>query len=537
MVGIYCNILLRYNYFRMSNRKLFKIAGYVGIITILSKIIGLIRDLVIANIYGTSFVADAYNFAYLLTGNALILLGGLGGPFHSATIATLTKLKINPKEAGSFILKILITTFLILLFLTIFILIFNSPIVQMIAPGHDLDPTYRLKLWDEIRNQLIIMSPLIVISGILGIACGIENVFGGYFFPSFGPAIASAGIIATIYMFGGIKSGFALALGTTIGAILQLFIQTPNIIRSFVKKELIACFIKTENTTKEYYFFLGPALLSTTIGQLTVYIDGFFCSNLEEGSWTATMFANRLIQLPLGVLLTSFLVPFFPKFSELANEKNIEKLKETALVVIKFLWFLIFPITAYLFLFSDLIVEIIFQRGAFDARSTSLTSGVLLALIFSMIAYIARDTLTRVFYSLGNSKIPLLIAIISIILKILLNSLLVGKYHAAGIALGTTIVTFINFIILDLLLTRKIGKIGWENHIKSILKMICISLIVYGLGFLSLNIIDLNSLSFINKIISLSIISILFFSTYFILAVLFKLSEANKIFDEVKSRI
>ena len=97
----------------MSNRKLFKIAGFVGIITTISKVFGLLRDLVIAKVYGTTIVADAYNFAYLLTGNALILLGGLGGPFHSATVSTLTKVKDNAKEAGSFLLKIFISTFIV----------------------------------------------------------------------------------------------------------------------------------------------------------------------------------------------------------------------------------------------------------------------------------------------------------------------------------------------------------------------------------------------------------------------------------------
>src|SRR3990167_5943692 len=103
----------------MPNRKLFKIAGYVGIITVVSKIFGLLRDLVIAKVYGTTITADAYNFAYLLTGNALILLGGLGGPFHSATITTLTKIKDNAKESGSFLIKIFISTFTVLLLITL----------------------------------------------------------------------------------------------------------------------------------------------------------------------------------------------------------------------------------------------------------------------------------------------------------------------------------------------------------------------------------------------------------------------------------
>ena len=404
----------------MSNRKLFKIAGFVGIITIISKVFGLVRDLVIAKVYGTSITADSYNFAYLLTGNFLILLGGLGGPFHSATISTLTKIKDNSKESGSFLIKIFIATLIVLVLLTLLVLKFKYQIIHLIAPATGLDPAYQQKLWELTASQLKIMSPLIVISGLLGILCGVSNVYGNYFWPSFSPVLPSIAIIIFVEACHGMSLqsfcyfGTALAIGTLIGAILQLLVQLPDLIKAGLYENLKFSLIKNQKTVGHFYNFLGPAILSTTIGQITVYIDSFFCSGLEEGSWTATIFANRLIQLPLGVLLTSFLVPFFPRFSELAHAKLFEELKQTSILVIRSLWFLTLPIAVYLFLFSKPIIEIIFQRGAFDERSTTLTSSILVALLLSMIAYVARDTLTRVFYSLGDSKLPLIVAICSI---------------------------------------------------------------------------------------------------------------------------
>src|SRR3989338_5293893 len=136
---------------KMPNRKLFKIAGYVGIITVVSKIFGLLRDLVIAKVYCTTITADAYNFAYLLTGNALILLGGLGGPFHSATIATLTKIKDNAKESGSFLI------------ITFAVIHFKVQIVHFIAPATGHNTSYREQLWYLTSLQLQAMSPLIII--------------------------------------------------------------------------------------------------------------------------------------------------------------------------------------------------------------------------------------------------------------------------------------------------------------------------------------------------------------------------------------
>lgn len=521
------------------NRKLFKIAGFVGIITIISKVFGLLRDLVIAKYYGTTITADAYNFAYLLTGNALILLGGLGGPFHSATIATLTKIKDNAKESGSFLIKIFSITFLMLLLITFVVVYFKNEIVHFIAPATGHDPSYQKQLWELTSLQLQAMSPLIIISGLLGILCGVANVYGGYFWPSFSPVLPSIAIISFILINPDPKIGIALGIGTLVGAILQLIVQVPDLLKAGLYENLKFAIVKKQKAVRDFNHFLGPAILSTSIGQITVYIDSFFCSGLQEGSWTATILANRLIQLPLGVLLTSFLVPFFPRFSELASSENIEKLKETSIIVIKSLWFLTLPIAVYLFLFAKPVIEIIFERGAFNERSTLLTSSILIALLLSMVAYVARDTLTRVFYSFGNSKLPLLVAIFSIILKIVLNSFLVEKYQAPGIAFATSLVTVFNFLLLGFLLRKQIGCLGWGKHIKSLAKMAIATFIMYlfGLLFLFIFPVNIERYDFFSKTILISASFITCFMIYFGMALTLKIDEAKKILEEVRIKL
>ena len=523
----------------MSNRKLFKIAGFVGIITILSKFFGLLRDLVIAKVYGTTITADAYNFAYLLTGNALILLGGLGGPFHSATIATLTKIKDNAKESGSFLIKICSVTFLVLGLITLIVLHYKVQIVHFLVPATGLSPAYQEKLWKLTSMQLEVMSPLIIISGLLGILCGVSNVYGNYFWPSFSPVLPSVAIVIFVFLYGDPTLGIALGIGTLIGAILQLVVQLPDLIKAGLYENLKPSIVKNQKIFSDFNHFLGPALLSTTIGQLTVYIDSFFCSKLTEGSWTATVLANRLIQLPLGVLLTSFLVPFFPRFSELAHSKNIEKLKETSILVIKSLWFLTLPITIYLFIFSKPLIEIVFQRGAFNEGSTVLTSSILIALLLSMIAYVARDTLTRVFYSLSDSRIPLLVAVFSITLKIILNSALVDKYKAPGIAFSTSLVTLFNFLLLGFLLRKKIGCLGWLKHTRTLLKMLIATFMMYlfGLLFYYLFIDYLINFDFFSKLILICTSAFLCFLIYFGLALTLRIEEAEKVLREITNKV
>ncbi len=523
----------------MSNRQLFKIASFVGIITVLSKMFGLLRDLVLAKVYGTSITADAYNFAYLLTGNALILLGGLGGPFHSATISTLIKVKDNAKESGSFLIKIFTITFLSLTLITLLVFCFKTQIVHFIVPASGLDSAYQTKLWYLTELQLTTMLPLIIISGLLGILCGVSNVYGSFFWPSFSPVLPSIAIIVFIFTFHDKTLGLALGIGTLIGAILQLLVQVPDLLKAGLYENLKIAIVKNQKIVSDFYHFLGPALLSTTIGQITVYVDSFFCSGLEEGSWTATVFANRLIQLPLGVLLTSFLVPFFPRFSELAFNKKLDELKQTSILVIKSLWFLTLPIAVYLFLFAKPVVELIFQRGAFNERSTTLTSSILVALLLSMIAYVARDTLTRVFYSLGDSKLPLIVAVFSITLKVILNNVLVAKYHATGIAFATSLVTIFNFCLLSFLLRQKIGCFGWIKHVRSLIKISISAFVMYLFGLLFLYVlpVHLTNYDFFSKAMLIFSSFIFCFLVYFGMALTLRLEEAEKIIKEIKNKI
>lgn len=523
----------------MSNRKLFKIAGIVGIIILVSKTFGLLRDLVIAHVYGTSMTADAYNFAYLLTGNILVLVGGLGGPFHSATITILARIKDNAKQSGSFLIKIFVATFLVLALVTVVVVYFKEQIIHFIIPGTELGESYRERLWQLISEQLVIMSPLIIISGLLGILCGVGNVYGGYFWPSFGPAMPSLAIIILVLYYNNPEYGLALAFGTLIGAVLQLLVQVPYVLKAALYENLKFKIVQRQKAFSDFGSFLGPALLGTTVGQFTVYIDGFFCSGLPEGSWTATVFANRLIQLPLGVLVTSFLVPFFPRFSELAHTKNIENLKQTSLIVIRTLWFLTLPTMAYLFLFAKPIVEVIFQRGAFDERSTILVSSILIALLLSMFAYVARDTLTRVFYSLGNSRTPLIVAAIAIILKVALNNMLVEKYQAPGIAFATSLVTLFNFLLLWFLLRKQIGCLGIGKHIRPIIKMVVATFVMYlvGLLFISLFPLHITKYDFVSKFILLFTSFTVCFLIYFGLSLTIRIEEAEKILREIRRKI
>jgi putative peptidoglycan lipid II flippase len=463
----------------MTNKppSLSKTFSLVALLSILSKVIGLIRDVVVAAAYGTSVLADAYNYAYLFTGNILILFGGLGGPFHSAIVTTLAPKRSSP-DAGALVVQISFFTVLALILVGILVFIFAPQIMLVVAGNYGNDEAARLKFFSETILQLRVMSPLIFLSGLIGITYGVLNVYNRVFWPSLSPAIASIAIIIAILVSNNHDSSLPIAIGTLIGAFGQMFAQMPGMFAIGLNYRFS---MNSVEGISSYVKVLWPALISTSIGQLIIYVDSFFCSNIGEGAWTAISNANRLVQLPLGVLITAMLVPILPRFTEMvANNKN-EDLKIEFRRAISFLWFLALPMSAILLALPEPIIKLLFQRGAFNEQSTILVTTALIYLVPSIIFYMARDLITRVYFAFKDSKTPFYVAMLAIFLKAFLDWLFVIAIPlgVAGISLATSLITVFNLILLSYLLRPKLGLMGFSNLLKPVLIMISAATVTY----------------------------------------------------------
>ncbi|MBY0358429.1 MAG: murein biosynthesis integral membrane protein MurJ [Candidatus Obscuribacterales bacterium] len=461
-----------------------KTFGIVALLTILSKIAGLARDIIVAQAYGTGIVADAYNYAYLVTGNVLVLFGGLGGPFHSATVAILGNRK-QEETAGKLMAQVLLFTFCSLSVISI-IAYFAAPYLidwqaqtykidttrlPDLLKGHDLN-FLRNFYKQQLQEQFNIMLPLIVISGLVGVSYGILNVYNKVLWPSLSPAIASLAIIIAVLGWTNpetaLLTGLPLAVGTLAGAIGQLLAQVPGTLKTGLK---YAVSFQPQPGIKEYRSMLWPAIFSTSIGQLTVYVDAFFTNSAAgQGGWTAIINANRLIQLPLGVLLTAMLVPMLPRFTEQVSARRFDDLKEELRRALRFLWFLALPLTAILAAIPAPIIRLLFQRGNFNAESTELVTAALVFLIPSIFFYVARDLITRVFYAYQDSNTPYRVAVIAIIVKAGLDYLLVCQLHmgVSGISLATTLITIMNLTLLMFFLKQKLGLLGFNQLLRPV---------------------------------------------------------------------
>ncbi len=452
-----------------------KTFGLVAFLNVISKVVGLVRDIVVLQVFGTSLVTDAYFYGYQFTGNILVLFGGLGGPFHSAGVAVLSS-QPEGDEKRKLVGQLLLLTFAAGSLISI-ALYFAAPyLVPIVFPGTGQPLAERQKLWDAIVVQLHFMVPLILIAGLVGLGAGISNSYKEFTWPSLSPAVASIAIVVACLFFPD-QAGLCLAIGTLIGAIGQLLVQIPGALRAKPKFDFS---FKWRPGLKEYLLMIGPAAVGTSIGQLNVFTDSFFISSLAPGSLTALQNANRLLQLPLGVLLTAMLVPILPRFTEQVVANEIDDLKAEYRKALRILWFTVLPLVTMLLAIPNPIIKLLFERGHFDANSRALVVLGLTYLVPSAFFYVARDLLTRVFYAHKDTQTPFKVGLCSVAVKMCADYLLVGPLGIGGIALSTTLVTIFNMTLLSHLLRRKIGPLGLTSLIRPAIIMLIGSV---GCGF------------------------------------------------------
>ncbi len=513
---------------------LLKAAWLIAFVTVISKFVGFIRDICIANYYGAGLVSDAYFYAYQIPSLAIILMGGVGGPFHSATVSVFAKLvnpddKIPSEKVNKLFNTFLTATFIIFALFSLVIFIFSEQILSFIIHSDNQ------QLVSIASNHLKIMTPVILIGGIIGIYYGLLITYRYFLLPNISPVLMSLSIIIIIACVKRDNFGTALAIATTIGAFLQFFAQFPAVKKLGFKIKPNFNF-KNNPEFKNLIELVFPAALSSTIGQIYVYVDMFFASQLKEGAWTAIGYANRIFQFPVGILATAFLVPLFPIFSRLVGEKKYNDIKYYFHKGIGLLNFVSIPIMFGIILLAYDVVQLVFQRGEFDSNATYMVSQALIFLSFAIIPYVFRDSVTRVFYSFNDSKTPFLVAFSSIILKFILNALFIEKLGIAAITLSTSLVTLINAILLGCILLKKIN-LEYKIYFINLFKMLAAVVLSFIINLIIYNNWIVESSNWFMLAVKTLIILVLCMSVYTVFAVLFKVEYVGELLERIRNYI
>ena len=517
-----------------KDTSLLKAAWLIAFVTIISKFVGFLRDICIANYYGAGLVSDAYFYAYQIPSLAIILMGGVGGPFHSATVSVFAKIvnpedKIPPEKVNKLFNTFLTSTFIVFALFSILVFVFSNEILSFIIHSDNSE------LINYASGHLKIMTPVILIGGIIGIYYGLLITYRCFLLPNLSPVLMSLCIIGIIAFSKGDITGRNLAIATTIGAVMQFLVQAPAVHKlGFKLKPNLN--IKNNPEFKNLVELVFPAALSSTIGQIYVYVDMFFASQLREGAWTAVGYANRIFQFPVGILVTAFLVPLFPIFSKLVGEKNYEEIKYYFHKGVGLLNFVAIPIMFGIILLAYDMVQLVFQRGEFNSNATYMVTQALTFLSLAIIPYVFRDSVTRIFYSFNDSRTPFLVALSSIVIKFILNAIFISKLGIAAITLSTSLVTLINAMWLGIILRRKID-LEYKIYFVNLTKMLLAAILAFSVNFILYKYWIVQNSNWILLFIKTFVIFMLCMLTYTAFAAAFKIEYVGELIERIKNYI
>jgi putative peptidoglycan lipid II flippase len=447
-------------------RSLAGIAGIVAAATLISKIFGLVRQQAIAAAFAVGPVADAYNFAYVIPGFLLILLGGINGPFHSAIVSVVAKRK--REDIGPLVESISTLVGLLLLAVAVVMGVFAAPIIDFVAQGLAANtPQAR----DIAILQLQIMAPMAVFAGLIGIGFGTLNADDQYWLPSVSPMFSSVAVIAGLGILFGIVGqdmvnpdyyrigAMVLAGSTLLGAVMQWLVQLPALWRSGLGR-LRLRFNWQDPGVRDVFKILAPATFSSGMMQINVFTDLFFASYIP-GTAAALGYANLLVQTPLGIISNVILVPFLPVFARLAAPENWPELKDRIRQSLMMTALTMLPLGALIMTLALPIVQVIYERGAFDLGAAETVTAVLVAYGLGMFVYLARDVLVRVYYALGDGQTPFRISLINIGLNAVLDYFFMGWFGAPGLVLATVGVNITSTLAMVVILDRKLNGLPW----------------------------------------------------------------------------
>jgi len=516
---------------KLKKSSIIRSAGVVGLGTLLSRVLGLVRLQTIAYIFGSSRATDAFWMGFTLPNllRSLLAEGALSAafiPVFSEYLSTRGEKEARKLANNVFTILSLILT------MTVGLGICLAPwYVPCLAFGFKGSPSQM----DLTIRLTQVMFPFLFFISLAAVAMAILNCKAHFAAPAFAPLFFNIAIILSAFLLAPKYGIYSLAIGVLIGGAVQFLFQVPPMIkRGFVYRPILSF---KDPGVKKIARLMGPTILGGITLQANVIITRIFASTLAYGSISSLQYAMRLIQLPLGLFATALSTAIFPSLSSLASEKKLEELRETTSLGIRTVFLVLIPSSVGLIIIREPLIRLLFEHGAFLQRDTLMTSQALFYYSFGLAAMGEVMILTRAFYSLQDVLTPLKVSLFILALNVLLNFLLIRPLKHSGLALATSISMLVNMLILFFLLKRRLREMEGARIINSLFKVSLISAAMgtgvrYLLGMLS----SPESSSLATQAFQVSLAVIAGLVIFCSLAYLIKLEEFKLVLQALKEK-
>ena len=440
-----------------TSKKAAKSAIIIMIFTLGSKFLGFLREVLIAAKFGSGMETDTYFIAMSAT---TLITGLMSNAIRTTFIPVAAEIETAEGKKGKLnhTNNLINIVFFLLLILVCIAWIASPLIIKLLAKGF-YGEQYKLAI-----QLLRIGLPMIIFSSIIGVFLGFLQSEQRYMSTA---AIGFPFNFVYIFFLLFLSSKFGikgLMVSSVLAVFSQILIQLPEAKRAGYKYKFI--FNIRDKYIKKILYLSIPVFIGVAINDLNAIVDRTLASSLVAGSISALNYANRLNGLILGVFVTAITTVIFPLLSKEFSEDNINGVKKIMGYGVNLILLITIPAAVGLIVLSTPIVEVAFERGEFDSVATIMTSKALIFYSIGLVAMAIRLLVTRVYYSLQDTKTPMVNGAISVVFNIVLNLILVQFMGHAGLAFATSIATTIATLLMFYGLKKKIGSLGTMSYIK-----------------------------------------------------------------------
>ena len=513
-------------------KSLFRSFFTVSFYTFLSRVLGFIRDILIARYLGSTVIADAFFVAFRIPNFFRRVLAE--GAYSAALIPVFSGVVLNPKderEASDFVEN----TTSMLLFATVVLTIiffFGMPyIIQVLAPGFtDNKEAYELAV-----HFGKIIFPYIIFISLAAHFASINNVHERFAAGAFAPAILNISFILSLFFLTPFvtTAGHALSYGVLIGGVLQ-FLYLYRAVLNFYKPR-IRIPVLNEKLKKFFKLFL-PGVVGSGVIQLNIVIGTIIASFLPVGAISHIYYADRLNQLPLAIFGIALGIVLLPSLSKAIKQSDLDTTNNIHNRSIEFSLLISLPSAIGLFILAEPIIQILFERGAFVEEDTFYTAKVLSYFALGLPAYIIIKVLVSCFFAREDTKTPLYISVVSVITNVVLSLLLIGSMREMGIAVATAISAWVNALLLYLFLAIRNHMKFDDLLVRNSIKILLSSSILF-VGIYVLNGLFFTNISGNSGLLNSSLLLLMIFLAiiiYFGLVIMLKVLSVNQLREYLK---
>lgn len=451
----------------------------MGVTTLVSRIFGFVRDMVVAWAFGAGMVADAFYVAYRVPSLLRELFAE--GSISAAFIPVFTRsLNEEGREEARRLARATFTVLIVILSIVTVAGIIAAPlVVSIIAPGFHSASGGKFDLTVQLTR---IMFPYLLFVSLAALAMGILNTLGSFAVSSLSSIMLSIFMICGVYVFAPRFSIpiYGLATGVIIGGIAQFVCQLPALSR---RKMTLGWYFKPAHPgVIRIGKLIVPMILGLSVTQVNIFVNTVLSSLLKEGSITYLYYGIRLIHFPLGIFGVAMASAVLPALSAAAVKREYDEMRNTFSFAIRLILFITMPAMTGLIILRIPIISVLFQSRAFDYTATLGTAEALLYYSVGLWAFTGTRITAQAFYSMQDTKTPVKAASVAVVVNIIVSLLLMGPLQHGGLALATSLASMANLSVLIWALRRKLGRLNMTEIIHSMKKVVPATVIM---GFIA----------------------------------------------------